>query len=140
MNGDSIGYKGFLKVADEFSGTAAGNLANAYAGICYAQLGKYEDAVKYLDKFSAKDQLVSPAILGTIGNCYAEMGQLDKAAGTLLKAADKADSQALSPIYLIQAGQLFEKLGKAYTLVKEKYFNSYQSMDIDKYIERASIK
>ena len=80
------------------------------------------------------------------GNCYAEMGQLDKAAGTLLKAADKADSQALSPIYLIQAGQLFEKLGKnseavkAYTLVKEKYFNSYQSMDIDKYIERASIK
>ena len=49
-------------------------------------------------------------------------------------------------IYLIQAGQLFEKLGKnseavkAYTLVKEKYFNSYQSMDIDKYIERASIK
>ena len=40
----------------------------------------------------------------------------------------------------------FEKLGKnseavkAYTLVKEKYFNSYQSMDIDKYIERASIK
>ena len=45
---------------------------SAYAGICYAQLGKYEDAVKYLDKFSAKDQLVSPAILGTIGNCYAE--------------------------------------------------------------------
>ena len=146
LNGDSIGYVGFLKVADEYSGTKAANLAKAYAGICYAQLGKYEDAVKYLDKFSAKDQLVSPAILGTIGNCYAEMGQLDKAAGTLLKAADKADSQALSPIYLIQAGQLFEKLGKnseavkAYTLVKEKYFNSYQSMDIDKYIERASIK
>ena len=133
--------------ADNFETALNGDsIANAYAGICYAQLGKYEDAVKYLDKFSAKDQLVSPAILGTIGNCYAEMGQLDKAAGTLLKAADKADSQALSPIYLIQAGQLFEKLGKnseavkAYTLVKEKYFNSYQSMDIDKYIERASIK
>ena len=40
-----------LKSLDEFSGTAAGNLANAYSGICYAQLGKYEDAVKYLDKF-----------------------------------------------------------------------------------------
>ena len=146
LNGDSIGYAGFLKVADDYSGTKAANLAKAYAGICYAQLGKYEDAVKYLDKFSAKDQLVSPAILGTIGNCYAEMGQLDKAAGTLLKAADKADSQALSPIYLIQAGQIYEKLGKnseavnAYTLIKNKYFNSYQSMDIDKYIERASIK
>ena len=41
-----------MKLADEFSGTDAGNLANAYAGLCYAQLGKYEDAIKYLDKFS----------------------------------------------------------------------------------------
>ena len=98
----------FLKVADEFSGTAAGNLANAYAGVCYAQLGKYEEAVKYLNKFSADDQLVSPALLGTMGNCYAQAGQLDKAAATLMKAADKADSQALSPIYLIQAGQIYE--------------------------------
>ncbi|WP_455673599.1 tetratricopeptide repeat protein [Phocaeicola sp.] len=146
LNGDSLGYKGFLKVADEFSGTAAGNLANAYAGICYAQLGNYEEAVKFLNKFSSDDQLINPALLGTMGNCYAQLGQLDKAAATLMKAADKADSQALSPIYLIQAGQLFEKLGKnseaikAYTLIKDKYFNSYQSMDIDKYIERASIK
>jgi tetratricopeptide (TPR) repeat protein len=84
--------------------------------------------------------------MGTLGNCYAQLGQLDKAASTLMKAADKADSQALSPIYLIQAGQIYEKLGKqseavkAYTLVKDKYFNSYQSMDIDKYIERAQSK
>ena len=146
LNGDSLGYAGLLNVADKFSGTAAGNLANAYAGICYAQLGQYENAVKYLDKFSADDQLVSPALLGTMGNCYAQLGQLDKAAATLIKAADKASSQALSPIYLIQAGQIYEKLGKnseavnAYQTVKDKYFNSYQSMDIDKYIERASIK
>lgn len=146
LNGDSLGYKGFLKVANEFSGTKAANLANAYAGISYAKLGKYEEAVKLLDSFSADDLLVAPAIMGTIGNCYAEMGQLDKAAALLMKAADKADSQALSPIYLIQAGQVFEKLGKnseaikAYTLVKEKYYQSFQAMEVDKYIERASAK
>jgi tetratricopeptide (TPR) repeat protein len=109
-------------------------------------LGQYEDAVKYLDKFSGNDQLVSPAVLGTMGNCYAQLGQLDKAAATLVKAADKANSHALSPIYLIQAGQIYEKLGKnseavkAYQTVKDKYFNSYQALDIDKYIERASMK
>ena len=32
LNGDSIGYTGFLKVADEYSGTKAANLAKAYAG------------------------------------------------------------------------------------------------------------
>ena len=146
LNGDSLGYEGFLKVADEFSGTDAGQLANAYAGICYAQLGQYENAVKFLDKFNADDQLVSPALMGTLGNCYAQLGQLDKGAATLMKAANKADSQALSPIYLIQAGQIYEKLGKksealsAYQTVKDKYFNSYHAMEIDKYIERASVK
>ena len=146
LNGDSLSYEGFLKVADEFSGTDAGQLANAYAGICYAQLGQYENAVKFLDKFNADDQLVSPALMGTLGNCYAQLGQLDKGAATLMKAADKADSQALSPIYLIQAGQIYEKLGKksealsAYQTVKDKYFNSYHAMEIDKYIERASVK
>ena len=156
LNGDKQGFDGFIKIADEFSGTKAGNLANAYAGIkagnlanayagiCYAQLGKYEEASKYLNQFSADDQLVSPAILGTLGNCYAHMGQLDKAAATLLKAADRANSTSLSPVYLIQAGQILEKQGKnteaveAYKQVKNKYANSYQAMDIDKYIERAS--
>lgn len=144
LNGDSLGYAGFIKLADEFSGTKAGNLAKAYAGICYAQLGKYEEATKYLNDFNADDQLVAPAVLATMGNCYAQMGQLDKAASTLLKAANKANSTSLSPVYLIQAGQILEKQGKnaeaieAYKTVKNKYGNSYQAMDIDKYIERAS--
>ena len=149
--GGILGYKHFISEPNEIKASealfkAAGELANAYAGISYAQLGQYEQAVKYLEQFSADDQLVTPAVLGTMGNCYAQLGQLDKAAATLVKAADKANSHALSPIYLIQAGQLYEKLGKnseavsAYKTVKEKYYNSYQAMDIDKYIERASIK
>ena len=82
LKGDSLGYAGFVKLADEFSGTDAGNLANAYAGLCYAQLGKYEDAIKYLDKFSGDDLLVAPSVMGALGNCYAQIGQLDKAAAT----------------------------------------------------------
>ena len=145
LNGDSIGYTGFLKVADDYSGTKAANLAKAYAGICYAQLGKYEEAVKMLDSFNGKDQMVAPAILGAAGNCYAQLGQLDKAASTLLSAADKADNNTLSPIFLIQAGEILVKQRKyddavnAYTKIKDKYFQSYQAMDIDKYIEQAKL-
>ena len=145
LNGDSIGFVGFLKVADDFSGTKAANLAKTYAGICYAQLGKYEGAVKMLDSFNGKDQMVAPAILGAAGNCYAQLGQLDKAASTLLSAADKADNNTLSPIFLIQAGEILVKQGKyddavnAYTKIKDKYFQSYQAMDIDKYIEQAKL-
>lgn len=145
LNGDSIGFTGFLKVADEYSGTKAANLAKAYAGICYAQLGKYEEAVKTLNGFDGNDQMVAPAILGATGNCYAQLGQLDKAASTLLSAADKADNNTLSPIFLIQAGEILMKQGKyedainAYTKIKDTYFQSYQAMDIDKYIEQAKL-
>ncbi|GAE18310.1 TPR domain protein [Bacteroides pyogenes DSM 20611 = JCM 6294] len=62
LNGDSIGFTGFLRVADEYSGTKAANLAKGYAGICYAQLGKYDEAIKMLDSFNGKDQMVAPAI------------------------------------------------------------------------------
>lgn len=145
LNGDSIGFAGFLKVADDYSGTKAANLAKAYAGICYAQLGKYEEAVKMLDDFNGKDQMVAPAVLGAAGSCYAQLGQLDKAASTLLSAADKADNNTLSPIFLLQAGEILVKQGKfddavsAYTKIKDKYFQSYQAMDIDKYIEQAKL-
>ena len=146
LNGDSISFAGFASLSKEHSGTKAGNLATAYAGLCCAQLGQYEEATKYLSSFDANDQLVGPAIMATMGNCYAQMGQLDKAASALIKAADRANSLALSPLYLIEAGQILEKLGKnaeaieAYKLVKSKYANSYQAMDIDKYIEHASVK
>lgn len=144
LNGDSLGYAGFIKIADEFSGTKSGKLAKAYAGISYAQLGKYEEAIKYLNSFDGEDQMVGPAALGALGDCYAQLDQLDKATAAFLKAADKADNNTLSPIYLKKAGAILKKQGKyddavkAYTKVKDKYFNSYQAMDIDKYIDRAN--
>ena len=98
LNGDSIGFAGFAKIADEYSGTKAANLAKAYMGICYAHLGQYEAAVKALDSFSGKDQMIAPAMKGAMGNCYAQLGQLDKAASMLLSAADEADNNSLSPI------------------------------------------
>lgn len=144
ISGDSLGFVGLIKLADEYSSTKSGKLAKAYIGISYAKLGQYQEAVKYLESFNGKDLMVGPAALGTLGESYANLNQLDKATSTLLKAADQADNNTLSPIYLIKAGEIFESQGKyndavkAYTKVKEKYFNSYQAMDIDKYIERAN--
>lgn len=146
LNGDSLGAMGFVTVADEYSGTDAGNLANAYAGMALAQLKKYEEAISYLNNFSGDDAMVAPAVMGTLGNCYAQLGQNEKAASTLMEAASMSDSHSLSPIYLLQAGQIYEELGQndkaveAYKQIKNKYFNSMQAYDIDKYIERASMK
>ena len=147
LNGDGAGYAGFVKVAADYSSTEAGNLANLYAGLCYAGLGKWNEAAKYLEEFDTQDdQMISPAAEGALGNAYAHLNQLDKAVTHLKNAAKNADNNSLSPTFLIQAGEILESQGKAaealelYKQVKEKYFYSMPSKEIDKYIERASNK
>lgn len=154
LNGDGAGYVGFVKIASDFGGTDAANLANLYAGLSYANLGKWNEAVKYLEDYSPSDDaMVSPAAVAALGNAYAQTGNIDKAISTLKKAADMADSQAedgtnnsISPTFLIQAGELLESQGnkadalKLYQDIKSKYVNAsvVQSSEIDKYIERVS--
>ena len=141
LNGDQE-YAGFEAVSSEFKGTKAANLAKAYAGISLAKLGRYEEAIPMLKAFKGSDVMVAPSVLAALGNCYAQVGDDAQAAATLVKAAKKADNNLLSPAYLIQAGQIYEKLGKksealkVYTEIKTKYYGSMQAMDIDKYIER----
>ena len=145
LNGDSTGVAGLLSIASEYSSTDAGNLANLYAGLCYANLEKWQEAAQFIEKFDgADDQMISPAAMGALGNVYAHLDQLDKAVSTLVKAAEKADNNSLSPTFLIQAGQILESQNKKaealklYQQVKEKYFQSMQYQMIDEYIERAS--
>lgn len=147
LNGDGAGYPGFVSVAADYSGTDAGNLANLYAGLCYAHLDKWTEAAAYIEKYDGQgDQMISPAAIGALGNAYAHLKQLDKAVDLLKKAAKTADNNTLSPLYLIQAGEILEKQGKKdealklYQEIKEKYFNSMQYQTIDKYIERATTK
>ena len=145
LNGDGATFPGLLKIASEYSSTDAGNLANLYAGLCYASLGEWNEAAQYIEKFDAKgDMMISPAAEGALGNVYAHLNQLDKAVSHLKSAAEKADNNSLSPTFLIQAGEILESQGKAdealklYQTVKTKYFNSFQYQSIDKYIERVS--
>lgn len=154
LKGDGAGYAGLLNIINDYSSTDAANLANLYAGLCYANLNKWDDAVKYLDAYSpADDAMVSPAAIAALGNAYAHVNQLDKAIDNLEKAAEMADKQAkdgvnnsIAPTFYLQAGILLESQGKKdkalelYQKIKANYANAQlvQSQEIDKYIERAS--
>lgn len=141
LNGDSL-HLGFLAVEKQFSCTDAADLAGLYAGLCYAQMGQYQDAIDKLKDFSdCGDEMVSPAVISTLGNCYAQLGQNDKAVQLLVKAAAEADNSALSPRFLVQAAQLYESMEQkdkaldCYMQIKKKYQQSPEFMEIDKYLE-----
>ena len=140
LNGDSINA-GFVTIANDYSGKAA-NLANLYAGICYARLGNMEEAAKYIKKFDSDEEMVAPAAIGALGNVQAALGQLDEAVSTLKKAASKANNAALSPQFLVQAGEILESQGKKdealklYEQVKADYPEYIRYNNLDNYIER----
>ena len=57
LNGDEAECIGFAETADNYRLFQTGKLAALYAGICYYQLGDFEQAAKYLKRFNAKDGL-----------------------------------------------------------------------------------
>ena len=143
LNGDGENL-GFLGVIDQYGSTKAGNIACLYAAKCYAATDKFQEAIDMLDKFDGcGDAMISPAAIALKGNCYAELGQNDKAAELLLKAAKQADNNTLSPTCLLQAGQIFLAQGQkdkaldCFKQIKEKYQQSNLYYEIDKYIEAA---
>lgn len=145
LNGDGVSQKGFLKIIDEYGCTKTANIAKAYAGICYANLDKVDEAIDMLESFDPQDdEMISPSVVAALGNCYVKKGNVEKGIDKLLKAAKDADNDAVSPVFVLQAAQLYESLGKndkaleLYKEIKTKYFRSPLSADIDKYIERAT--
>ena len=143
LNGDGENL-GFLGVIDQYGSTKAGNIACLYAAKCYAATDKFQEAIDMLDKFDdCGDEMISPAAIAFKGNCYAELGQNDKAAELLLKAAKEADNNTISPTCLLQAGQIFLAQGQkdkaldCFKQIKEKHQQSNIYYEIDKYIEAA---
>jgi tetratricopeptide (TPR) repeat protein len=146
LYGNGLDFEGFEAIADQYGGTKAGNLAKAYTGICYYRLGDPQTAIKWLKSYKGYDSQTASEMIGLIGDCYVSTGNTKEAIGYFEKAADKADNDLLSPIYLKKAGIAYESLNrykdavKVYTAIKEKYSRSIEAMDIDKYITRAEIR
>lgn len=147
INGEGT-FPGYAKIADEFSGTEGANLANLQAGSCYAKLGKYAEAIPYLEAFTpGDDQSVSAMGLFALAQCYAGVNNIDKAISTFQDAAEQANNSALSPMCLLEAGKLLETQDKKaealkiYETIKSEYPTSTLSLgspaEIEKYIERA---
>ncbi len=147
---------GLTKIAEKYSSTDAGNLAAYEAGLCYYNLGKTKDAIKYLEKFSPKgDATVSAQALSSLANAYAADGQKDKAVSTFKEAADATDIPELSAQALFNAAVILEdqkkndEALKLYQSIKEEYPTAsicsrteqngvVLDAVIDKYIERLS--
>jgi tetratricopeptide (TPR) repeat protein len=144
LNGDG-NYLGFLDIAKNYKMTNTGNLARYSAGICYLQLGNYEEAISYLNKYSKKDKVIGSLAIGAIGDAYVELGNLEKGVAKYLEAADFAKNSFNTPLFLMKAGEIYELTGKLpealklYERIELQYPESTEGTTIEKYIARVKL-
>ena len=112
LNGDGNAL-GFAQIIDEY-GAKAGKAVYLYAGICELQLGNAQEAI-------------------------------ETALSYYLQAAETEDN-IFAASYLLKAGIICEELGRNdealahYRVIKDKYPQSYEGYEIDKYISRIEVK
>jgi tetratricopeptide (TPR) repeat protein len=136
LNG-SEGKFGFVKIADEYSGTDAGNLANYYAGMAYLNTGKFDEAIKYLGEFKSDDLILSALAKGAIGDAYSQKNQQKEALDYYVKAAESNKNDFTTPRFLLKAGKTALALGqkedalKYFTDIKENFDATPEAASVD---------
>lgn len=133
------GFEGFLDIIDNYGSTKAGNLAKYYAGISYLNLGRAEDAIRYLENYTANDDITPIMKAGALGDAYAESDNFDKALSLYKKAANTDDNDFLTPYYLYKYGILNKVQGNnaeavtAFERIKNNYPDSNEAGEAERY-------
>jgi TolA-binding protein len=141
LNGDGQ-HLGFTKIAKKYDGTASGNLAHYYEGICYLKMGDVKNAIKSLKEFNGKGTILGAQADGVLGEAYMEDGESAKAIESFKKATADKDDMLTTPMYLYQLGIAYEAGGNAndakaaFKRIRDEYPRSIQARDVDKELAR----
>jgi len=142
LNGGNGKY-GMIDVAEKYSGTNAGNLANYYAGMAYLNLKDYQNAIAYLENFEGADEILGPIAKGGIGDAFVQLNQLKDALDYYVDAAAMKANDFTTPTFLYKAGIVALQIGKNadalkyFKRIKDEFSSSTEASNIDVFIGRA---
>ncbi len=151
LDGDGK-HLGLKKLVDKYSAgltQGSSDLAHTYkymAGNASLRLGKYDEAIKFLEDYNTEEYYTSSLKVILLGDAYLEKGDTKKAQELYLKAAEINPNDLTSANALWKAGMCCLKLNdnagalKHFNTVKEKYPMSAEYNTIDYYIGIAEAK
>jgi tetratricopeptide (TPR) repeat protein len=133
---------GFEQLADQYSMTKQGNLANYYAGICLMRTGKFEQAIESLSKYDGNDDVVAPIAIGAIGDCHMELNHMDDALKYYMNASEKSNNDFTTPYFLKKAAFVLEskksyaEAADVYERIRKEFPRSGEAQEAAKNVAR----
>lgn len=142
LNG-SDGKFGFLDIIDNYPGTEAANLATYAAGTSYMNMQKYQEAIDYLEDFTADDAILAAVAKGRLGDAFMQLNQASDALGYYEQAFGLSTNDYSTPMYLYKAGisalelKQNDKALQYFQRIKDDFSKSDEARTIDAFIGMA---
>lgn len=138
---------GFEKIASQYKGTDAGELANFYAGATALKLGDNAKAIKYLKAFSTNAHQVQARAYKLLADAYANSGKNAEALSNYKKAAHEFEEDKMnSSEYLLMAAYFADRVmndkkqaEELYREIRKKYPNTQAGEEADKYLAQIGV-
>lgn len=142
---DTIRAREYAKVADKYSHFDAGNVAALAAAEAYYNIGKYQEAVKYLDKFDTSDDVLLAQAKMLLGDSYVNLKKYDEAISAYNTCIRKAGGNPqIVPVALYKEANVYDEQKKyqnaldCYTRIQTEFptFQFGNGMSVEAYIAR----
>ncbi len=138
---------GFEKVASQYSGTDAGNLAHFYAGAAALKTGDNNKAVKHLKDFSTDAKQIQARAYKLLGDAYANLGKTSDALSNYKKAGHEFEKDKnLSAQYLFLAAFYADRVAndkkeatEIYKELVKNYPGTAQGTDAQRYLAQLGV-
>lgn len=147
LGNDSIALAKYMEVADNDGYDAANRAALQAATMLYKD-EKYEEALKYLDKFSASESIIGAAAYSLKGDCLVNLDKLDDAVSAFKDAISESDNNTYyTPFFMQKLARVYREQGKfaeeadIYRSIIKDYpqFGDGYGIDMQKYLRRAEL-
>ncbi len=98
---------GFEQIINNYSITNAANLAQYYAAVCEFNLGNPDQALNYIQNYSAPDGILGVGPISFHGVILSELGRFEEAAAIFVKAANWNRNESTTPYNLLKAANAY---------------------------------
>lgn len=147
LSNDSVALNQYMDIADNGSYEPANRAALQSAILLYKD-GKYEEALKYAEKYSTRDEIIGAGALSLKGDCLVNLDRLDEAADAYRKAISTSDKNpAYTPYFMMKLVRVYHEQGKYAEEAKQleeiqreyPLYGQQHTIDVEKLLDRARL-